>query len=60
MLDTGRSDPIQYLHSKLSSKGRFSVAASSRKIANIFKLNFGSAKKTLAPTSRVEIHNEQD
>ena len=40
ILETGKSDIINNLESKLSSKGRFSVAAISTAACSIFKLNF--------------------
>lgn len=42
ILDICKTDSILLLHSKLSSKGRFSVAATSKNTCNIFKLNFST------------------
>ena len=43
ILDTERSDPVTIVTSKLSSKGRYSVAASSAHTCCVFKLNFNKA-----------------
>ena len=40
LLETGKSEVINSLESKLSSKGRFTVAAISTVACSIFKLNF--------------------
>lgn len=60
ILDTQTSEPILTLHSKVSSKGRFSVLACSKRACNLFKLNFTQPKKTVAPTSVAIITSEAD
>jgi hypothetical protein len=60
ILDTQTSEPILTLHSKVSSKGRFSVVACSKRACNLFKLNFTQPKKTVAPTSVAIITSEAD
>ncbi len=40
ILDTQTSETVTLLHSKVSSKGRFSVIAGSKRACNVFKLNF--------------------
>jgi len=40
ILDTGSSQNVYFLASKLSSKGRFSIAAASANVCFLFKLNF--------------------
>lgn len=60
ILDTQNSENVTLLHSKLSSKGRFSVLAGSKRACNVFKLNFTQSKKTVSPTSVAIITNEAE
>jgi len=51
ILDTGSSQNVYFLTSKLSSKGRFSVAATSANVCYFFKLNFSKEQKTVLSSS---------
>lgn len=51
ILDTGSSQKVTFLSSKLSSKGRFSIAAASASTCFFFKLNFSKEKKTVLSSS---------
>jgi hypothetical protein len=55
LLDTGKSLQVFNLHSKLSSKGRFSITACSQQQVSVFKLNSNGVKKSAQPSSKVTI-----
>ena len=47
ILDTGSSQKVTFLASKLSSKGRYSIVAASGNSCYYFKLNFTKERKTI-------------
>lgn len=55
MLDTGSSQNVTTLASKLSSKGRFSIAAASANMCFFFKLNFSKELKTVLSSSQLKL-----
>ena len=55
MLDTGSSQNVTILASKLSSKGRFSIAAASANMCFFFKLNFSKELKTVLSSSQLKL-----
>jgi WD40 repeat protein len=58
LLDTGKSLQVFDLHSKLSSKGRFSITACSQQQVSVFKLNSNGIKKSTQATSKVLIEKQ--